>query len=132
MRRRKLITLGGSILALALFAKRRNIAQAGPARVVRLAEIQIEPSRLDEYKAALAEEIDASIRTEPGVLSLEAVALKEDLTQIRIFEIYANMDAYHAHLESPHFKRYKAATHGMIKSLILHDADPIRLGTKFK
>ena len=94
--------------------------------MVRIAELQIDPAQLDSYKAILAEEIDASLRVEPGVLQLEAVSLKEDPTQIRILEVYANGEAYRAHLESPHFHKYKAASEGMVKSLKLHEAEPIR------
>ncbi len=95
--------------------------------MVRLAELQIDAAQLDSYKALLAEEMDTSLRVEPGVLKLEAVSLKEDATQIRILEVYASAEAYASHLASPHFKKYKAATEGMVKSLKLHEAEPIRL-----
>ena len=35
---------------------------------MRLAELEIDPAQVDSYKAALKEEIEASIRLEPGVL----------------------------------------------------------------
>ena len=46
--------------------------------------------------------------------------------------MYADVSAYHAHLETPHFKAYKAATQGMVRSLILRDTLPIALGAKTK
>jgi quinol monooxygenase YgiN len=97
--------------------------------MVRIAELQIDPEQLESYKAVLAEEIDASLRVEAGVLQLEAVSLKEDPTQIRILEVYASAESYQAHLLSPHFKKYKAASEGMVKSLKLYEAEPIRVGT---
>jgi quinol monooxygenase YgiN len=100
------------------------------SRVVRLAELHIDPSRLEEYKAALRDEIEASIRLEPGVLTLYAVSVKGDRAQVRIFEIYADQAAYEAHLQSPHFQKYKTGTQGMVKSLVLIEADPIWLGAK--
>ena len=102
------------------------------SRVVRLAELHIDPSQLEEYKTALRDEIEASIRLEPGVLTLYAVSVKGDPAQIRIFEIYADAAAYEAHLQTPHFKKYKAGTQGMVKSLVLVEADPIWLGAKTK
>ena len=102
------------------------------SRVVRLAELDIDPSQLEEYKAALRDEIEASIRLEPGVLTLYAVSVKGDPAQIRIFEIYADAAAYEAHLQTPHFKKYKTGTQGMVKSLVLVEADPILLGAKTK
>ena len=97
---------------------------------VRLAEIEIDPARLDAYQAALSEEIEASVRVEPGVLALYAVAVKDHPAHIRVFEIYADEDAYRAHLETPHFKKYKAATRDMVTQLKLIDAVPIKLGAK--
>lgn len=38
--------------------------------VVRNAKIKINTAQLENYKAALREEIEASIRIEPGVLAL--------------------------------------------------------------
>jgi hypothetical protein len=52
-----------------------------PTPMVRIAELQIDPTHLDAYKAALKLEIEASIRLEPGVLTLYAVALKDHPTQ---------------------------------------------------
>ena len=82
-------------------------AETGEDRVVHLAELEIDPVQLELYKAALREEIAASIRVEPGVLTLYAVSVKDYPTQIRLFEMYANAAAYEAHLQSPHFKKYK-------------------------
>jgi quinol monooxygenase YgiN len=99
---------------------------------VRLAELRIDPGQLEDYKAALREEIEASIRLEPGVLTLYAVSVKGDPAQIRIFEIYADQAAYEAHLQSPHFQKYKTGTQGMVKSLVLVETDPILLGAKVR
>jgi quinol monooxygenase YgiN len=98
--------------------------------VVRVARLQIDSTQLENYKAALKEEIDASISIEPGVLNLYAVADKEHPNHITIFEIYANVAAYKAHLETPHFKKYKTYTKDMVQSLTLSDTEPIVLGAK--
>jgi quinol monooxygenase YgiN len=92
-------------------------AETGQERVVRLAELEIDSAHLESYKAALQEEIATSIRVEPGVLTLYAVSVKDHPTQIRLFEIYANADAYETHLQSPHFKKYKSGTSGIVKSI---------------
>ena len=97
---------------------------------MRIAELDIDPAYLDAYKAALKEAIDAAIRLEPGVLTLYAVSLRDDPTRIRIFETYADLDAYNAHIQSPHFLKYKNGTLHMIRSLTLIDTDPILLGAK--
>lgn len=100
--------------------------------VVRLAKLHINAAQLENYKAALKEEIETSVRVEPGVLNLYAVADKDHPDKITIVEIYADEDAYMAHLETSHFKKYKSATKEMIKSLELVETVPIILGAKAK
>jgi quinol monooxygenase YgiN len=97
---------------------------------VRIAEIEIDPAQLSTYQAVLRLEIETSVRLEPGVLALYAVADQDDPARIFIFEIYADVSAYHAHLETPHFRAYKAATQGAVRSLILRDTLPIALVAK--
>lgn len=133
MRLRYVFLLGGWVMAGSLFWARPVMA-AGPVedRVVRLAELKIDPAQADRYAAALREEIETSIRVEPGVLTLYAVSVKGHPEQVRLFEMYASAAAYRAHLEAAHFRKYKAETEGMVKSLTLLEADPILLGSKFR
>ena len=95
--------------------------------VVRMAELEIDPDMLDAYRALLTEEIEASVSLEAGVLSLSAVSLRDAPNRIRI---YADQDAYEAHLRTPHFLKYKAETVGMVTSLMLLDVDPIAMRAK--
>lgn len=98
--------------------------------IVRLAELQIVPAQLDAYLKLLREEIEASVRLEPGVLTLNAVALKNSPDHIRLMEIYADQTAYEAHLKSPYFAKYKTATATMVRSLTLYETTPIALRSK--
>jgi quinol monooxygenase YgiN len=95
--------------------------------LVRLAEIEIDPDCLDEYDALLKEEIEASISKEPGVLMLYALRVLGQPTQRRLVEIYADEDAYRAHLQSEHFLKYKTGTEKMVRSLRLIETDPLLL-----
>ena len=99
---------------------------------VQLAEIEIDPGQLEDYKAAVREQIETAVRIEPGVLVLYAVSEKDNPTHVRVFEIYRDADAYRSHLESAHFKKYKATTEKMVKSLKLVQTAPIMLGAKAK
>lgn len=133
MNAKQFLILGASALTLCLLCVcGRAPAKKMQGQVVRLAEIEIDPAQLENYKAALREEIETSIRVEPGVLTLYAVSVKDDPAHIRIFETYADVDAYKAHLETPHFKKYKTGTQAMVKSLKLVETDPIMLGAKAK
>jgi quinol monooxygenase YgiN len=109
---------------------------SGPPQgmMVRISEIQIDPSRLDEYNAILKEESEASVRLEPGVISIFPMYQRENPTEVRILEIYASRAAYESHVRSPHFERYKTTTLPMVKSLKLIDMaliDPATMPTIF-
>lgn len=97
---------------------------------VQMAELEIDPAQFEGYKAAVEEQIATAVREEPGVLVLYAVAEKEDPSHVRVFEIYRDVDAYRSHLESAHFKKYKAATEKMVESLKLIPVSPLMLGAK--
>lgn len=129
----QLLLLGTSLLASFLFSAQRSAAaESAGAPIVRIAELEIDPAQLDAYKLALKEEIETSIRVEPGVLTLYAVSLKEHPEQIRLFETYKDAAAYESHLQSPHFKTYKSRTQQMVKALRLLETEPILLGSKSK
>jgi quinol monooxygenase YgiN len=109
-------------LALIMMPVRHNEALAQQNDLmVRISEIQIDPNYLAEYTAILKEEAEASVRLEPGVLSIFPMYEKDHPTEIRILEIYASRDAYESHLKTPHFERYKTTTLKMVKSLKLVD-----------
>jgi quinol monooxygenase YgiN len=102
------------------------------AQHIQIAEIVIDPAQLDSYKSAVAEQIEAAIRLEPGVLALYSLSNKDDPTQITVFEIYRDRDAYLAHLQAPHFLKYKATVEKMVKSLKLIPVDAVMLGIQAK
>ena len=99
---------------------------------VRIAELEIEPAQLGNYHAAVKEEMEISVRTEPGVLAIYAVAEKDNPTRLRFFEMYADEAAYTAHVQSPHFKQYVAITKDMIVSRKLIETVPLQLSAKGK
>ena len=100
--------------------------------MVRLAKLVIDSTQLENYKAALKEEIETSVRIEPGVKTLYAVTEKDNPTHITILEIYADTAAYKAHLQTPHFMKYKTGTKDMVKSLELVETVPLVPGMKIK
>ena len=99
-------------------------------KIVRIAELEIDPGQLEPYRALLAEEIEASVAKEPGVLMLHAVAERERPEHNRNLEVYADRTAYEAHLLTPHFLKYKEGTAGMVRSLRLVDVDPVMMRGK--
>ena len=100
--------------------------------MIRIAEIEIHVQNLEEYKAILREEAEASIRLETGVISIFPMYQKVNPTQVRILEIYASREAYEAHLKTPHFQKYKTKTLHMVKSLQLTEMEAIDEATMAK
>ncbi|MGJ8480031.1 putative quinol monooxygenase [Sphingobium yanoikuyae] len=133
MRRTK-AAMGALTLAafmLGVGAGRQAKAQAAPDKpIVRIAELEIDPAHIEDYKAYLREEIAASVAQEPGVLSLSAVAIAGKPASIRLLEVYASDAAYQAHLKTPHFLKYKQGTADMVQSLRLIETEPVMLCAK--
>lgn len=120
-------TLFVILTALTLFSME---AKAQQKQMVRIAKIIVDPAQLDAYNAALKEQMSTAVRVEPGVLTYYAVADKENPSHITILEIYADMTAYQAHIQTEHFKKYKATVQNMVKSLELEDVNLIGVAKK--
>ncbi|TFV47115.1 antibiotic biosynthesis monooxygenase [Bradyrhizobium niftali] len=121
-----LLLIGGSVLTAAV----SGTAAAAEVRplYVQEAEIEIDPAQLESYKAAVAEHIETATRVEPGIIALYAVSENDNPTRVRVFEIYRDQDAYRSHLETAHFKTYKATVEKMVRSLKLIRTTPIAFG----
>ena len=119
----------GVTLFLALYGA-AAMGEAMAQRHIQIAEIDVDPAQLESYKAAVQEQIEAAIRLEPGVLVLYSVSNKDNPAHVTVFEIYRDREAYLAHLQAPHFLKYKATVEKMVKSLKLIPVEPVMLGAK--
>ena len=84
-----------------------------PDGIVRLSKIEVHSKYLEEYMKYAIEVGEISLRTEPGVLTMYAVAEKENACKITILETYASQ------------KKYKQGTKHMVKALVLSDQTPL-------
>ena len=98
--------------------------------VVRMAELEIEPSRLEQFKSAVREEMEISVRIEPGVLAIYAVAEKDNPAKLRFFEMYSDEAAFQAHIESPLFQKFRTITRDMVISRKLIETIPLQLSRR--
>jgi quinol monooxygenase YgiN len=121
-----------TILYFLIISSIGNIFAQKQTQLVRLAKLEIDSAQLDKYTAFLKEEIETSLRVEPGVLTLYAMAEKNKPTRITILEIYADPNAYQSHLKTPHFIKYKTGTKDMVKKLELVEVDPLITEMKIK
>ncbi|WP_251620760.1 flavin reductase [Odoribacter lunatus] len=98
--------------------------------IVRLSTVEVYPQYLDQYKRYATEVGEVSLRTEPGVLSMYAMAEQENPCRITILETYASQAVYEAHIASAHFQKYKQGTLHMVKKLKLTDQTPLNPDNK--
>ena len=119
-------------LALVMLGFMSTTSAQEKDQMVRLSKLVIDASQLDAYKAALKEEVQASVRLEPGVITLYAVSEKDRPTHFTILEIYSSRAAYERHIKSPHFLKYKTSTAQMVQSLELIDGVPLVPDMKIK
>ena len=94
-------------------------------RIVRLAEIEVFPEKMEAYLAYAKEVGTVSMNCEPGVIGLFSMQDKSNPSKVYILEVYADQAAYQAHLQTAHFKKYKEGTASMVKSLKLIETDPL-------
>src|SRR5262245_46591145 len=106
------------------------LSQEKSEQHIQIAEIVVDPAQLENYKAAVAEQIEAAIRLEPGVIVLYSVVSKDDPSRIFVFEIYRDREAYLGHRKAPYFLKYKATVESMVKSLRLITVELIMLGSR--
>ena len=93
--------------------------------IVRIAEIEVNDGYLEQYLAAAHNVGTKSVETEPGVICIFPMQVKEQPNTIRIVEIYRDSASYQSHLQTPHFLDYKQGTLHMVKSLKLVDTNPL-------
>jgi quinol monooxygenase YgiN len=105
-------------------------AQETDKTVGRIAELVIDPAQLNAYMTAVKEETEDAIRLEPGALGIYSGAEKEKPNHLRFFEIYASEEAYRAHIESTHFRKYVALTQRMIRARKLIETVPVEFSDK--
>lgn len=103
-----------------------------PDGIVRLSKIKVNPEYLDEYMKFAVEVGTISLQTEPGVLTMYAVADKDAPCNITILETYSSQDAYKQHIASEHFQKYKQGTLHMVDSLVLDDVEPLNPKNRIK
>ncbi len=111
-------------LTFFLFMSATITAQANKP-VTRIARITVDSAQLKPYMLLLKEQMQTAVREEPGVISYRVFTDKTHPFIITIFEQYASEQAYLAHREAPHFKKYKTATAGMVKALELSEVEAV-------
>lgn len=104
----------------------------GIADKARMALLVIDPAQLDAYKKVLAKEMQSAVTSEEGVLALLATTETARPNVFHLLELYANDNAYRAHIDGPYFQEYNKAVQTMVtdKVLIVNKPQAVTLSGK--
>ncbi len=94
---------------------------------IRIAELEVDPEKSTDFAAAAARIAASALQTEPGCLALLSTADIDTPNRFTIFEIYRDEAAYQAHLTTPHFKAFRAATDDIVLSRRLRTVTAVAL-----
>ena len=122
------ITLGITACLLSPIRTERAAAQSGPL-YVNLVELDIVPTEIDKYMAAIKENGAASVK-EPGCRVFDIAVSSKDPNHILLFEVYDNAAALDAHRTTDHFKKYQATTANMVAKRDVRSFSSVAMNTK--
>jgi (4S)-4-hydroxy-5-phosphonooxypentane-2,3-dione isomerase len=85
---------------------------AGFAIVV---EFRLRPGARERFVELVELNAATSVRDEPGCRRFDVLLPEDGGERVDLYEIYDDADAFAAHLETPHFTRFKAASADLIE-----------------
>ena len=77
---------------------------------VILVPVQIKPGSKDQFVEAIIGDAKGSLDNEPGCQRFDVIQDKGDANRIWLYEVYDDEAAFQAHLETPHFIKFRDAT----------------------
>lgn len=77
--------------------------------------IRIKPENVERFMARLLENARAA-REEPGCRQFEVLVDPADRTKVLLFEVYDDQQAFEAHQQTPHFRKYLAEAAPLLAS----------------
>ena len=83
---------------------------------VIIVDFEIDPEQIDAFLPLMRENASASARDEPGCRQFDVCHDPDPLGHVFLYEVYDDRAAFDAHLSTPHFMSFDAATAGMIIS----------------
>jgi quinol monooxygenase YgiN len=81
---------------------------------VVIADVTVPSERLAAFIAASLEDARDSVAKEPGCRQFDVLLSADGSPTVVFYEVYADRAAFEAHLQTPHFFRWRDATQGLI------------------
>jgi quinol monooxygenase YgiN len=83
---------------------------------VIVAELTVLPERLADFVTHSLEDARDSVANEPGCRQFDVNVAADGSPTAVFYEVYDSRAAFEAHLQAPHFFRWRDATQGWITS----------------
>ena len=80
---------------------------------VLMVGIRVPAQHRAEVLDVLTEDARTSVRDEPGCFRFDLLRDPEKATRFYLYEVYRDKAAFEAHLETPHFGKWKASVESM-------------------
>ena len=78
-------------------------------------ELRLKPGTRERFLELVTANAAASVRDEPGCRRFDILLPEEGGERVDLYEIYDDAEAFAAHLQTPHFNRFKAASAELIE-----------------
>lgn len=89
--------------------------------------INIEPDRVGEFREASLGDAQGSVRDEPGCYRFDIHQDAAVATRFYLVEVYQDKQAFEAHLETPHFKKWIST----VEEMFTEEIHKIEMSTVF-
>lgn len=136
MRNITIKSLSASAAAVALLAgaslmllQNRHAAAEASGVYINAVDLVIVPSEMPKFLEAIKEN-GANAVKEPGCRQFNITVLHGNPNHVFLYEVYENEAALEAHRQSPHFKKYQAATQGMVADRNVRAMSVIAMNSK--
>ena len=84
---------------------------------------EIVPGQMNAFLPLMRDNAAASVREEPGCRQFDVCSDSNQPDAVFLYEVYDNRAAFDAHLQSPHFRSFDAATASMIAHKVITTFD---------
>ena len=114
--------------SLMLLQSPHAAAEAG-GLYINAVDLVIVPSEMPKYLEAIKENAANAVK-EPGCREFNVTVLASNPNHVFLYEVYDNEAALEAHRQTEHFKKYAAATKGMVADRSVRAMSVIALNSK--
>jgi len=114
--------------ALTLLPNRHAAAEA-EGLYINAVDLVIVPSEMPKFLEAIKEN-GANAVKEPGCRTFNITVQQTNPNHVFLYEVYDNAAALEAHRQTPHFKKYAAATKDMVADRVVHALSVIAMNSK--